>query len=97
MNIRKINFEFFVNFFGIGNYYSDFLKLHITIQQVYFVDALLLLLPPSTSNTIYLTLCSQSHTSNHGICKLLSYFLNTNHVLVIITRTVFSRTILIDS
>jgi hypothetical protein len=31
VSIEKSNFEFFVNYFGIGNYYSDSSKLNITI------------------------------------------------------------------
>jgi len=31
MNIKKSSFEKCVDYFAIENYYSDFLKLHITI------------------------------------------------------------------
>ena len=30
VNVKKSNSEKFVNYFGITNYYSDFLELHIT-------------------------------------------------------------------
>jgi len=38
VNIQKNNFQKIQNHFVIKNYYSNFLKLHITILQVYFSD-----------------------------------------------------------
>jgi len=38
VNIQTSNFQKIQNQFGIRNYYSNFLKLHITILQVYFSD-----------------------------------------------------------
>jgi len=38
VKIQKSNFQKIQNHFGIRNYYSNFIKSHITILQVYFSD-----------------------------------------------------------
>ena len=59
VNIQKSNLQKIQNHFVIRNYYSNFLKLHITILQVYFSDGtgnpLLPISPCFFTSSLFLT------------------------------------------
>jgi len=51
---------------SIKNYYSNFLKLHITILQVYFSDVGFVVIEPTVIANVFVILFFQAHFYAHG-------------------------------